>query len=229
MPEVKKFDLPAILKTGLNKALEAQQPLAVANVERLRRVHPDKSPAELISFVNKFYLGTVTATGAGAGAAAIVPNFVVQVPAAIADLATFLEASILYTLMVAKIHDLNVEDAERRRLLVTSVLAGNAVATRVLEPLIGRTAPYWGKAIVNSIPMTAIKSANKVLGPWFITKWGTKQGVLVLGKQVPLAIGVGIGAGGNHLFGWFAIKAAKKILGPPPASWNDPTETGPSL
>ena len=47
--------------------------------------------------------------------------------------------------------------------------------------------------------MTAINKANKVLGPRFITKYGTKQGVLVLGKQVPMGIGAVLGGGGNHL------------------------------
>ena len=140
-----------------------------------------------------------------------------------------MEASVLHTLSVAEIHGVDVEDVERRRFLVTSVLVGNAAATAVLEPLIGRTAPYWGKQIVQSIPMSAIKAANKVLGPWFVTKYGVKQGVLVLGKQIPLFIGVGIGAGGNHLFGWFVIKAEKKIPGPPPESWDDLQVTGPTV
>jgi len=172
--------------------------------------------------LNTVYLSAVTTTGAGAGAAAIVPNGWVQVPVAIIDLITFLEASVLYTLSVAEIHGLDVEDVERRRFLVTSVLIGNTAATRAIEPLIGRTAPYWGKKIVQSIPMSAINKANSVLGPRFVTKYGTKQGVLVLGKQIPLAIGVGIGAAGNHLFGWFVVKAAGKILGPPPESWENP-------
>lgn len=216
----KKFDLQAVVKAGLDRALDAQQTVAIANVERLRRVHPDKSPAELVSYLNRFYLGAVTTTGAGAGAAAIVPNGMVQVPAAVLDLLTFLEASVLYTLSVAEILGLHVEDVERRRVLVTSVLVGDAVASATLEPLIGRTAPYWGKKIVQSIPMSAINKANAVLGPRFVTKYGAKQGVLVLGKQVPFFIGVGIGAGGNHLFGRFIIKATHKILGPPPESWD---------
>src|SRR5690554_953032 len=115
-----KFDPKVVVKAGLDKALEAQRPLAVANVERLRRVHPEKSPAELISYLNKIYLAAVTTTGAGAGAAAIVPNVVVQVPVALGDLLTFLEASVLYTISVAEIHGLDLEDVERRRLLVMS-------------------------------------------------------------------------------------------------------------
>lgn len=220
--ENRKYDTQAVVKAGLTKALDLQQPLAVANVERLRRVHPDKSPAELISYLNKWYLGVVTTTGAGAGAAAIVPNGLVQVPVAFGEFLAFLEASVLHTLSVAEIHGLDVEDVERRSFLVTAVLIGNSASRVTLDPLIDRTAPYWGKKAVQSIPMSVINNANKVLGPRFVTKWGTKQGVLVLGKQVPFFIGVGIGAGGNHLFGRSIIAATQKFLGPPPESWDDP-------
>ena len=139
--------------------------MAVANVARLRRVHPEWSPAELITYMNKWYIGSVSATGSGAGAAAVVPNGVVQVPAALADLLTYLEASVLYTLSVAEIHGLDLEDIERRRLLVTGVLVGNSASTQVLEKVIGRAALYWGKKVVQAIPMTAIDAANKLLGP----------------------------------------------------------------
>lgn len=219
VPDIKKFDLQAIVKTGLDKALDAQQPIAVDNIARLRRVHPDKSPAELLSYLNKIYLSAVTMTGAGAGAAAIIPNGFVQVPVAVVDLLTFLEASVLYTLSVAEVHGVDLEDVERRRFLVTAALLGDSVASATIEPILGRSVPYWSKKIIESIPMTAINKANKVLGPRFITKYGTRQGVLVLGKQIPFFIGVGIGAGGNHVFGRLTIAATKKILGPAPRVW----------
>lgn len=222
MADNKKFDGKTLVRNGLKKALDAQQPLAVDNVDRLRRVHPNKTPAELLSYLNKWYLGVVTTTGAGAGAAAIIPNGVVQVPVAFGEFLTFLEASVFYTLSVAEIHGLDVEDIERRTFLVTAALLGNSASTAALGPLIDRTAPYWGKKAVEAIPMSAINVANKILGPRFVTKWGTKQGVLVLGKQVPFYIGVGIGAGGNHLFGRSIITATGKFLGPPPGSWEDP-------
>jgi hypothetical protein len=220
--DAKSFDLNAVVKSTFDKALELQQPLAEANVARLRRVNPDKSPAQLIKYANAIYLTAVTTTGGAAGASAAVPNGVVQIPVAIADLLTFLEASVLYTLTVAEIHGLHIEDLERRRFLVMAVLLGDAGATRVISPLVQRTAPHWGKQVVKAIPMTAINAANKVLGPRFITKYGTTQGLLVLAKQVPFFIGAGIGAAGNHLFGWVVIKASKKILGPVRDSWDAP-------
>ncbi len=225
MVSAKKLDPKAVVTSAFSAAVEKQYPVAAANVARLRRVHPGKSPSELIALLDKFYLGAVTTTGAGAGAAAIVPNGWVQVPVAAAELVTFLEASVLYALSVAEIHGVHAEDVERRRLLVISVLLGDAAVKKAVEPILGRSVPYWGRAIVNSIPMSAITKANKVLGPRFITKYGTKQGVLVLGKQMPMLIGVGIGAAGNGAFGWFVIRSARKILGPLPPAWPAPFES----
>lgn len=223
--KTKKLELSAVVKSGLEKALEAQYPMAVKNVERLRRVHPQKTPRQLVKLLDAYYLGAVTATGAGSGAAAIVPNVWLQGPVAAADLLTFLEASVLYTLSVAEIYGLHAEDIERRRLLVMAVLIGDGAAKVTLEPLLGRTVPYWGRKIVSAIPMSAIDAANKVLGPRFITKYGTKQGVLVLGKQIPMAIGVGVGAAGNHLFGRTIVNAARRILGEVPAEWGRSEES----
>lgn len=81
--------------------------------------------------------------------------------------------------------------------------------------------PYWGKNIVTAIPQNAITQINKVLGPRFVTKWGAKQGVLVLGKQVPLMLGAVVGAAGNSLFGRAVVQAIREILGPAADVWPD--------
>ena len=222
MPEGKSLNPKNFVQMTFNKALVAQRPAALAYVTRLRRVHPEKSPAQLTKVVNGWYLTMVTSTGAASGAAAIVPNGWLQIPVAFADLGTFLQASVFYTLVIAEIHGVHPEDIERRRLLVTLVLMGDSTLTSALKPILGKSVPYWGKAIVSKIPMSAINAANKVLGPRFITKYGTRQGVLVLGKQIPLGIGVLIGAGGNHGFGWLIIRTAKKILGSAPGTWDHP-------
>ena len=78
-----------------------------------------------------------------------------------AELATFLEASVLYPPSVAELHEVHAEDVERRRLLVISVLLGEAVVKKAVEPILGRSAPYWGRAIVNSIPMSSIIRATE--------------------------------------------------------------------
>ena len=58
--------------------------------------------------------------------------------------------------------------------------------------------------------MESVKRINKVLGKNFVTKQGTKQGILVLGRDVPFGIGAGIGAGGNYLLGKSSVRAARR-------------------
>ncbi|MFF5857741.1 hypothetical protein ACFY8B_19240 [Streptomyces sp. NPDC012751] len=219
----KADDAKSLIRQTLDKALVAQQPLAQKQVERLRRVHPDDTPQDLIRRLDRYYLAGVTASGGASGAAGIVPG--AGIPTALADVMLFTEASVLYTLSLAEVHGIHPEDFERRKLLVLTVLLGDA-AVSALDKIIGRTGPYWARRIVKAVPMTAINRANKVLGPRFITKYGTRQGVLVLSKQVPLGIGAALGAGGHHVLGRLTIKSARALFGQPPSSWDGDAPEG---
>lgn len=205
---------------GFSKALTSQDPVARANVARLRRVHPDKSPEELRKYLDKWYLGMVTTSGAAAGASAAVPNMVVQIPVAIAELLAFLELTVMYVLSVSEIHGLHTEDLERRRLLVVSALVGDSLAKSFIEKGVGPVSQHLGGLIVNNISREAIKKINRVIGPRFITITGSKTGTLVLSKQVPLLLGAVFGAAGNHVFARLTVKATKKIVGPTPTNWD---------
>ena len=217
MELMKLTDLKSIISSTFDKALEVQYPLAIKNVERLRRVHPNKSPKELLAYLDKHYLRAVAITGLATGTAAAVPNGVVQTPLALANL----EASVFYALCAMEIYGVSIEDHERRRLIGTIVLVGDSAATKALRSLNKRTVPYWSKKFIDSIPMSTIKRFNEVLGPRFITKYGTKQGVLVLSKQVPVFLGAGIGVIRNILFGYFTIASVKKVFGDTPDTWDD--------
>lgn len=220
------FDPKALIEAGFVKALELQRPIAVANVNRLRRVHPDKSPKEIIALLNKTYMGAVSVTGAAAGATAIIPNGAVQIPAAIADFLAFTEASVLYVLSLAEVFGLDPEDLERRKLLVLTVMMGDS-AVGALDQVIKRSGKYWAKQIIEKIPMQSINAANKVLGPRFITKYGTKQGVLVLATEIPFGIGVVMGGGGNAMFAWLTTRSARKIFGTAPKAWQSASPARP--
>ena len=198
---------------ALTKALTFQSPVARNNLERLRRVHPNETPTELAKRVTRYYLSLVTTSGGAMGAAGAIPGG--GLPSAAFDVVAFTEASVLYALTLAEIHGIHPEDIERRRLLVQTVLIGDSAIT-ALNKGAGRTVPYWGKQIVNAIPMSSVLKANKVLGPRFITKYGTKQGVLVLSKQIPLGLGIGVGAFSNHMIGRTIVGTARKVFGPAP-------------
>ena len=142
------------------------------------------------------------------------------------DVVAFTEASVLYALMLAEIHHLHPEDIERRRLLVQTVLIGDSAIT-ALSKGADRSVPYWGAQIVNKIPMSAVSRANKMLGPRFVTKYGTKQGILVLSKQIPLGLGIGVGAGANYLIGRTIVATARKVFGPAPAAFAPDPDSDP--
>jgi hypothetical protein len=206
-------DPKELASQALTKALTFQSPVARSNFERLRRVHPDATPTELAKRVTGYYLSAVTTSGGAMGAAGAIPGG--GIPSAAFDVVVFTEASVLYALTLAEIHGLHPEDIERRRHLVQTVLIGDS-AIGALNKGADRTVPYWGKQIVEAIPRSAVIKANKVLGRWFITKYGTKQGVLVLSKQIPFGLGIAVGACSSYIIGRTIVGAARKVFGPAP-------------
>ena len=69
--------------------------------------------------------------------------------------------------------------------------------------------------------MTTIRQINKILGKNFVTKYGTKQGIVVVGKLAPFGIAAGIGASANALFARGVVRSTTKAFGPPPPSFPD--------
>ena len=152
------MDPKQLASQALTKALTFQAPVARKNFERLRRVHPNDSPKELAARVTRYYLTTVASSGGAMGAAGTVPGG--GIPSAAFDVVAFTEASVLYALTLAEIHDLHPEDIERRRLLVQTVLIGDSAIT-ALNKGAGRSVPYWGAQIVNKIPMSAVPEPTR--------------------------------------------------------------------
>lgn len=209
-----------IVRAGLDKALHLNVEIVHAHVRRIRRSRPGASPAEVVDALEKQFIAAVTTMGAGAGAAAAAPG-VTTGPALLINLAevgSFLEAGVLFTFAIAEVHGVHVEELERRRTLVMTVLMGSK-ASGFVEGMAGRTGRYWARELVSAIPMSTINRINKVLGPRFITKYGTRQGVLVLGRELPFGIGAVIGGGGNFALAKMAIAGAERAFGPPPDDW----------
>ena len=208
------------LGAAVEKGLEVQQPRVETYIRRARQRHPEATPAEVVASLEKQYLASVVTLGGGAGAVAAVPG--VGTAAAVfvnlAEVGTFIEASALFCLAAAEVHGVQVDDLERRRTLLLAVLMGDG-GNRIVQQMAGRIGPYWGRLITQNVPMEAINAINRVLGPRFVTKYGTKQGVLVLGRHLPFGLGAVIGAGGNAVLGRMTIAGARRAFGPAPATW----------
>ncbi|MGH9185339.1 MAG: hypothetical protein ACRD0U_05945 [Acidimicrobiales bacterium] len=204
----------------LDKALMLQTPLADRHIDRLRRNRPEAMPRQIVSRLNAELRAATISTGAGVGAAAAAPGVGTGVALAAAgtEFFAFLNASVLYVLARGEVQGVTIEDIERRRTLVMAVMLGDAGAKGV-GAVAERTGRHWARQLVRTIPMTKINAVNKVLGRHFVTKYGTKSGIIVLGKVVPFGIGALIGGTANGIFSQGTITAANRAFGPPPEAW----------
>ncbi|MGI9063636.1 MAG: hypothetical protein ACR2FQ_07515 [Pseudonocardiaceae bacterium] len=209
------------LKSAFETAINVQQPVVAAYVQRARRRHPEATPAELISTLEKQYLAAVTGAGAAVGGVAAAPGVGTGVAVAMSagETVTFLETTALFALAVAEIHGVRVEDVERRRTMLLAVLLGDS-GPKLIEKVAGRTGKHWGTLLTDAIPNSSISSINKTLGRWFVTKYGTRQGILVIGRVAPFGIGAAIGAGGNLVVGRSVIAGMHRAFGPPPTTFD---------
>lgn len=208
------------LTVALDKGIAVQQPTVEKYIARAKQRNPTATPSEVIASLERQYLSAVIAFGCASGASAAAPavgtgaGLIVN----ITEVGAFIDASALFCMAVSEVHGVQIHDLERRRTLLMGVLMGNG-GSRIVEKVAGRTGTHWAKSVVKALPMARIDAMNKVLGPRFITKYGTKQGVLVLGRDLPLGIGAAIGAGGNAALGRMTVSGARRAFGPAPQDW----------
>jgi len=129
-----------------------------------------------------------------------------------------LDLSTLYVLSVAEVHGVPLDEIERRRTLVLGILLGES-GSKSIGKVAERTGQHWARQFVSAVPTATLKQINKVLGRNFVTKYGTKQGIIVLGRAVPFGIGALIGGAANATVATLAVRAARRAFGPAPESW----------
>ncbi|MFI6433230.1 hypothetical protein [Rhodococcus oryzae] len=194
-------------------SLVSANKLVEARIIRLRERSPNATDEMLVKKLNTTYLSSVTATGVASGATAAVPGAGTAAMLATvgADTSWFLTASIAHVLSALRVHGIRIDDLEHQKAIVLTVLAGGSGSTFVGKAA-GRTAPHLGKLLTNAVPTATIRQVNRVLGVNFVTKWGTKQGILVIGRAAPFGIGAALGGGGNALMATAVVKATNKAI-----------------
>jgi hypothetical protein len=215
--------------------IDAAVNVSGAEVERFirgaRRRRANMTGPQLITALERSYTGLVATTGAAAGGLAAAPA--VGLPgglvAGMADAGAFTAATAVYVLAVASVHGIEVDDIDRRKALLLTVLAGPG-AVNVVERAAGRTGAHWGRRVTESVSMDVIRRINRVLGQNFVTKYGTKQGILVLGKAVPFGLGAAIGMTGNAAMSRMVVRTTRSAFGPLPSTGTlaQPLPTPPS-
>ena len=204
---------PGKLMRMLDTAIDAAGKLARQWVDALRSSYPHLSDAQLLNKVNVAFTSSVVSTGAAAGATAAVPGVGtgISVVAAAGDTSWFLTAAASYVLAVAELRGIQIHDHEHQRALVLMVLAGGGGST-FFSKAASRTGPHLGKIVTNAVPLSTIRSINRKLGANFVTKYGTRRGIITIGKVAPFGIGLVIGAGGNLLMARSVVASTKVMF-----------------
>lgn len=231
---------PSGIDRGIDLVLSIQRPVVVAHIRSIRRRAPLATPDQLVRILERRYLAAVTTGGAAVGATAVVPGIGTGVTLALSGLETagFLEATALFAQSVAEVHGIAIDNPDRARALVMTLMLGREGVDLVRQFAgqaggrgIARDA-YWGELITNGLPRALMGPVVDRLRATFIKQFAVKGGAGIIGKALPFGIGAAIGGTGNHLLGRKVLQQSRLAFGGAPAVLPlvlEPTESTPLL
>lgn len=226
--------------SGIDRVLTVQRPAVLAHIRGIRASKSNASPAEVIAILERRYLAAVTTGGAAVGAAAVIPAVGVGASLALSGVETagFLEASALFAQSVTEVHGIAVDDRDRARTLVMTLVLGSA-GSDLVRQLAGQAAgvgpartQFWGELVTKNLPRAAVGRIADDLQRHFVRRFAISQGASALGRAIPFGIGAVVGGTGNHLLGRQIVKGSRAAFGPAPAFFPpelDPRERAPRV
>lgn len=232
-PELAVSPVDPMLVRGLRAAMSAQRPAVLLHIRSIRRQYPAATPEQVILILERRFLNSVTLTGAGSGAAALIPGVGTAIGITVIGVETvaFFEMTALFAQSVAEIHGIVVDDEERAHNLVMALMLGGP-GKDLVQQFVGQATgvgpdrtQYWGESITAGMPKAVVGMLNKRLRDQLVKNMALKQGGSMAGRLVPFGIGAVIGGAGNRLIGGKVVRTAQQAFGPAPARWPAELET----
>lgn len=211
-----------ILRAFLNKMFASiekfNSDIARISIAHYRASHPEATPQDVLDHIERLFITSSACSGGSVGAVASIPGVgtASAVALSVAEQFAFVEAVVFYIVTRAELHGLPADDLVRRRTLILTVMLGETGET-LLSTAVPRISQHWAKAILTRIPASSLRALNSVLGRNMITKYGTKQGVIVLGRAIPFGIGAILGGTLGALSARAIMAGADTAFGSPPA------------
>jgi len=219
-------DHPAAIR-ALDGVLRVQRPIVIAHLRSIRMRNPRASTADIVRMLERRYLAAVTTGGAAVGATAVVPGIGTGVTLALSGVETlgFLDATALYAQSLAELHGIRVDNPDRARALVLTLMLGTEgvelvaqLGSQLAGKGVGRPT-YWGEVITKSLPRAAVGPLVDRLKRTFVHQFSAKAGASIIGKALPFGIGAAIGGTGNNILGRRVIVGSRRAFGPPPLAY----------
>ena len=193
-----------VLLVGVDRATEARWETALERAAGLPgQIRPDKVKALTDAFARE-----VAVVGAAAGVAAAAPavGTTATFLASAAEIAWFTGRAGDLILTIAALHGKQAPTIDERRAWVLAVLLFGGAAregfTRVAREAgvpIGITpAASTGSAPTLRIPLATLRIINTGIERLVVQRYGARQGVIALGRALPLGLGAAVGGGANY-------------------------------
>jgi hypothetical protein len=166
----------------------------------------------------------VTSGGAAVGATAVIPAIGTGITLALSGVETagFLEATALYAQSMSELHGVAVEDPERARALVLTMMLGRE-GSDLVRQLAGQVgggglsrSSYWGELVTSSLPSMVVGPLVDRLKSAFIRQFAVRGGASLLARAIPFGVGAVIGGTGNNILGRRVVQNARLAFGPVP-------------
>ena len=217
---------PALFDFALAKATTIPAQTIRKYVDAVRRRNPEASPEQILKILAKQYKNLMRTSGGAIGVSAAMPGVgtTTAIVLSAADVGGFLMSASIYSLAVADIHGINVQDVERRKALLLTTLLGESGAKTVSD-ITGKPLPLWGTALLTSLPNSTIKQVNTVLTSRFVKRQLIKHTGLTMGRIIPFGVGAVIGVAGGNGLANAVIHQAHKAYGPAPVTFGRPLFT----
>ena len=209
---------------AVDKAVQLQTSTIRTYVDWLRRQNPDATPAEIQKLMDKHLKNTVTGTGAGVGAAAAVPGIGLFAGAAAVagESVLFLDLAAFYAVASAYLRGEDIEDPERRRALVLSLLMGTK-GLAIVDAMLGDDAgKIPGKSTLAKFSGPTLANTNNVLERIAMRSMRKTLRRAWLGKLMPLGIGAIAGTTANRKLADGVIDNVQSGLSAMPAAFASP-------
>lgn len=209
---------------ALDRVLAIQRPVVLAHLRSIRLRNPDATTVQIVRILERRYLAAVTTGGAAVGATAVVPGIGTGITLALSSVETigFLEATALFTQSVTEMHGIPVENPDRARAMVLTLMLGKEGVDLVTQ-LAGQAAGkgitrdrYWGELVTKTLPRAAMGPLVDRLKKSFIRQFAAKGGASVIGKALPFGIGAVVGGAGNNILGRRVLANSRRAFGMPP-------------
>ena len=213
------------MERGIDAVLSIQRPIVLAHLRGIRRRVPNATPDQLVRILERRYLAAVTTGGAAVGATAVIPGISTGITLALSGVETagFLEATALFAQSVAEVHGIPVDNPERARALVMTLMLGRE-GVDLVRQFAGQATGggparnvFWGELITNSMPKALMGTMVDQLRRVFVKQFAVRGGAGIIGKAIPFGIGAAIGGTGNHLLGRKVLQQSRLAFGGAPA------------